>query len=51
MGIFQSSQNNYLIPDGVLVKDVQYPSWWNVARKTARLWGQFLGLLLRGMCH
>ena len=26
---FQSSQNTYLIPDRVLVKDVQYPSWWN----------------------
>ena len=26
---FQPSQNNYLIPDRVLVKDVQYPSWWN----------------------
>ena len=26
---FQSSQNHYLIPDRVLVKDVQYHSWWN----------------------
>ena len=28
---FQSSQNNYLIPDRMLVKDVQYRSWWNIA--------------------
>ena len=41
---FQSSQNNYLIPDRVLVKDVQYPSWWNIARTTARSWVHFLGL-------
>ena len=35
---FQSSQNNSLILDRVLVKDVQYPSWWNIARTTARSW-------------
>ena len=46
---FQSSQNNYLIPDRVLVKDVQYPSWWNIARATARSWVHFLGLAYT--CH
>ena len=45
----QSSQNNYLIPDRVLVKDVQYPSKWNIARTTARSWVHFLRLAYT--CH
>ena len=39
---------NYLIPDRVLVKDVQ-SSWWNIARTTARSRAQFLGLAYT--CH
>ena len=33
----------------MLVKDVQYPSWWNIACTTARSWVQFLRLAY--ICH
>ena len=48
-GHFPVIPKYYLILDRVLVKDVQYPSWWNVARTTARSLVQFLGLAYT--CH